>query len=612
MTDRLKLSLAWMCAAVIAIVIAVAPISAAFVDGHYIPNGADSFYHARRILDAAANPGAFFQFDSRMHFPEGSLVIWPWTYDWVMSLLVRAGLALHLSGDPIAILDNLPVLAFALAPALMLIICRQLGLSVPATTLAMLATSCFPLNQTLYGVGDIDHHYAEHLFVLGSLAAGLAWLRRPDSALRAAIAGVTLGLAPGVHTALFILQLPLVCALGWLWIRNSLRPRTATTFAVALVLATCVVALPSLALRLGHFDFYTLSWFQVYFAACAGGVCVFLCRLPFSRRNLAVLAILIALTLIPVIGQMLFAERFFTVAVAGMDDISEVQSPWRMMLDPDGFSRVASYYTYLIYLTPAVVVLCCYRLWRETEPHRVLFWIASVLGIALLTQQLRLNYFGSFALYLPWILTLDAGLYRTPASVGIKPAIAWSLLATGCIVAWIPGLTHRLFLPSAAAGDRYYQVTRKIYPVFADECRRTPGVTLADPYDGHYIRYHTDCAVIANPFLLTPLHEQKLLETRRLMNLPAAQLLASAPYLRYVYVRRNSLFYRGPGNSTVIMPRGNPDDPDPPLVQELLTTATESFPPRFRLVKELFFPGNADAPYARLFAIDAPQAKGPS
>ena len=612
MTDKFKLLLAWICAAIAALVISLAQLSAAFVDGRYIPNGADSFYHARRILDAAANPAAFFQFDSKMHVPEGSLVIWPWAYDWVLSLVVRAGLALHLSNAPIAILDHIPVLAFLLAPTLMLVICRQLRLSVPAAALAMLATACFPLNQTLYGLGDIDHHYAEHLFVLGSLAAGIAWLRRPDSTLLAMIAGVTLGLAPGVHTALFILQLPLVCTLGWLWIRNSLRPRTSIAFAASLVLATCVVALPSLALRLGHFDFYTLSWFQVYFAACAGGACVFLCRVSFSRRSLALLAALLVAMLLPVISQMLFAERFFSVSVAGMDDISEVQSPWKMMHDPAGWSRVAGYYTYLIYVAPFVILLCAYRLWREREPQRVLFWVASLLGLVLLTQQLRLNYFGSFALYLPWLIALDDRSRRTRAAAGVKPPVAWSLMAAVFIVAWIPGLTHRLFLHNVAANDPYYQATRKIYPALASECQQAPGVILADAYDGHYIRYHTDCSVIANPFLLTPLHEQKLLETRRLMSLPAAQLLSSAPYLRYVYVRRDSLFYRGPGNTTVTMPRGNPDDPDPPLVQELLTTPMQSFPPRFRLVKELYFPGNADAPYARLFAIDPPPPEGSS
>ncbi len=243
-------------------------------------------------------------------------------------------------------------------------------------------------------------------------------------------------------------------------------------------------------------------------------------------------------------------------------------------------------------------MFCSYRLWREAQPQRVLFWVAALLGIALLTQQLRMNYFGSFALYLPWIVAIDdrAG----------KSMIAWSVTAAVLLLAWIPGFTHRLFLHSPVGDDRYYQITRRIYGAFADECAREPGVALADPYDGHYVRYHTNCSVIANPFLLTPQHEEKFKETSRLMALSAAQLLSAAPYLKYVYVRRNNIFYRGPRNSIVIMPRGNPDDPDPPLVHELLATHGPPLPPGFKLVKELYFPDNADAPYARLFAITAP------
>src|SRR5687767_11235006 len=101
-TDSFRLTLVWVCASVGALAVGLAPVSASFQDGQYMPVGPDAFYHARRILDAVANPSSFFQFDAHMDPPNGSLVLWPWAYDYVLSLNVRAALALGLSADPMA------------------------------------------------------------------------------------------------------------------------------------------------------------------------------------------------------------------------------------------------------------------------------------------------------------------------------------------------------------------------------------------------------------------------------------------------------------------------------------------------------------------------------
>ena len=47
---------------------------AATVDGSFVPVGPDSFYHARPILDAAIGDTGFYQFDHRIHMPEGSML----------------------------------------------------------------------------------------------------------------------------------------------------------------------------------------------------------------------------------------------------------------------------------------------------------------------------------------------------------------------------------------------------------------------------------------------------------------------------------------------------------------------------------------------------------
>ena len=599
LTLRFQLIAAWIAASLVALAVALTPMSATWVDGQYVPVGPDAFYHARRMLDAVAHPGSFYQFDALIHAPEGSLIIWPWGYDYLMSLLVRMGLALHLSSDAMSVLVHLPPLAFTLALALTAMLCRALQLSPPATLFAMLATALFPLNQGIYGIGSIDHHFAEHLAVLASLTAGIAWLRRPELLHRAVIAGALIGIAPAIHTGLFILQLPLVVTFVYLWARGVRRPRRSLAFAVALVAATLAVSLPSLALRTGHFELYTLSWFHVYIAACSGAMCVLLARFERTRSHLLILGTLAVGLTIPLIASLRLAEAFFGVSVAGMDQISEVQSVLGL-LQQGGLSSLVGSYSLLLLLAPFTMVLSAWQLWREERPERALLWIASMLGIVMLLMQLRLHYFGSFALFVPWLLLLEDTLRVRPE----RKSVARLAVAGALLIALIPGLKARVTSHHVAADDPYYDATRQLYPTMTEACAHHPGTVLANVFDGHYIRYHTGCAVIANPFLLTPLHERKFREAQALMDLTPEQLLKQAPQLSYVYVRRDSLFSIDANGSIILTPGGDPNTPDAPLVQALLAAPTNAPPPGFRLLREMTFGDLSELPYARLFAIE--------
>ena len=606
LTEGFKLAIAWTCASLAAIVVALAPLSASFVDQHYLPIGPDSFYHARRILDAAAQPGSFYQFDALMHAPEGSLVIWPWAYDYVMSLLVRAGLAFHLSKDPLAILVHLPVLAFPLALALMLSICRNLQLSVTATALAMLCTALFPLNQSLYGIGNIDHHFAEQLFVLGTLAAGLAWLRHPQSALYASAAGAVFAMAPGVHTSLFVLQIPLLATLGIMWMRRMEQPRSTTVFAGTLVLASLALTLPSLALREGRFEYFTLSWFQVYAAGCTAALAVAFARVPRSTAGMGIVTGLIMVLLLPLVGQISLARDFFTVSVAGMEQISEVQSLWQLTFESRSPGYVTGMYTAFIWLAPVAALGGLWRLWHERDSAECLFWITALVGLTLLCVQLRLQYFGSFALYMSWILLLSSLLRRSAA----RPAWVWTAFSAIVALAYAPGVRAHIFASQVPSGDPYYAVTRTLYISMQQECAKQPGVMLANPDDGHYIRFNTRCAVIGNNFLITPQHVRKVLEERALLKLPASEALARAPYVRYVYVRRDNMFFAKPDGSIEFAPDDYPTLPEEPLVRELLTADTSRLPRELRLVNELKLAPPSQIVFARLFAVE-PRAAEP-
>jgi len=598
MTKNIHWLLVWFAASVAALIVALLPVYAALVNGHYIPVGNDSFYHARRILDLLADPTSLHEFDTHIHAPEGSLLIWPWGYDYAMSMLVRLGLALGVSADPMAVLDHVPVFAFPMCLALVLVVCRQLGLSLGATATALFATALFPLNERLYAVGNVDHHFAEQLFVLSTLALGMGWLRNPDSAFRAVGLGSLLGVAHCIHNGLFILQLPIALALLLMWIGGIPRPATTWKFAVALGASTLAVALPSTALRLGRFDFFALSWFHVYFAACVGVGSVLLQKTTLSRKGVVIVGLTVALMALPVLSQTLLAGRFLSVSIEGAERINEQQSVWDLAGDLGGLRGMFGMYTYLVVLLPAALIVAAWRAWRGREPHEILFWIATALGLTLLASMIRMHPFGSFALYMTWVVLVDervrAGKWQA------RPA----LLGLGLIllIAYVPGLQSTFTGRKTQSNDPYYALAHELYERLGEECAKHPGIALATLDDGNYLRYHTDCQIIANNFLLTPQHEAKVREVRELMSLSAAELRQRAPHVRYVLARRSTLFQPTQGGIAFV-PGGVPEL-DYPLVNELLAASPELLPPGFRIVQELAFEKPQHVTYARLFAIE--------
>ena len=189
------------------------------------PTGNDSFYHARRILDAAVGNRGVFQFDDLLHVPDGAWVSWPWGYDYLLAKATQAALWLHPGLDPMAFLSYVPVAWIAVNAALFLAACRAIGLSVEFRLLAMLCFALSPLTQLLHAVGMIDHHYVEHTFVLLAVWLGIRWFQRPADRRRALGLGVALGVAPAFHNGLFILQLLPLFAVFAAWLRGAAPSR---------------------------------------------------------------------------------------------------------------------------------------------------------------------------------------------------------------------------------------------------------------------------------------------------------------------------------------------------------------------------------------------------
>jgi hypothetical protein len=595
--DRWTFLTLWLLLGGVAALACSLPWPAAHLGDEYLPVGNDSFYHARRILDTARDPSSFYQFDVNIHAPEGSLLVWPWGYDYIIAALVRLGMHAGLATDPMAILIWTPVAAVFASLFLVLLISRRLSFSLWSTILAGLCVALSPLTQFLHGVGIVDHHYAEYILVLMTLAAGLHWFADLKVARRAAAMGVILGLAPGIHNGLFILQIPVLATLVLLWLQGAqLQQRGALCFGGALLTSTVAILIPSMPFRLGHFEYFTLSWFHLYVACGTAIVAMITTLSPQSMRSKLILAGAGLLLMTPLVHQIAAVQPFLTGTGLRLSDIYEMRSLRRQIEDANGFRVVSGVYSMFVWLLPFTLALCVYKGWQERRSGRLFFWLSCAGGLLLLTAQYRLQYFGSFALYLPWIVVVQDVVARWPERrklIMLSATLCFSLLY------YFP-LRYQLAAPWLAANDSAFSTLRPILDTLRQHCKKDPGVVFADNDAGHYIRYYTDCSVIANNFLLTKQHFDKIEDMDRLMSLRASEFLGAAPYVDYVLIRPVNIVRLDSDKFTYISysPKSSK------LVVDLLLEPVQDIDRRFAILDEVALPDSNNIPYARLFRID--------
>jgi hypothetical protein len=595
--ERVKFAGLWLLIGLLAAGVCSLTWPAAHFADEYVPYSNDSFYHARRILDTVADPASFYEFDSRIHAPEGSLLTWPWGYDYAMAWLVRAGLALGVADSPSGILIWLPVLAVFVSMGLMLLLARRLGVTGPFIVIAGLAAALSPLTQYLHTVGQIDHHYAEYIFILASLACGLRWLQRPDDRRAAVIIGAVLGVAPVIHNGLFILQLPLLAALLVLWLQDIRLPmRTALWFAGALLVATLAIVVPSLPFRIGLFEYYTLSWFHLYIAAGSATVVVALAGFARNRRNVALLAGAAIVLLLPLVQQIVMARAFLGGTIERLDAIMEMRPLPPMLLTEPGRAGLGKMYSLLVFLTPATALYCVWRGWRERATPRLLFWIWCLFGLTLMLTQMRLHYFGSFAIYLPLLLLAQ--------SCGVRwehrhKLVVLSTALVFLLAYWMP-VRYTLIAPLPIGGDPTFRALRPILEDLRKACAQDPGIVLADNDVGHLIRYYTECSVIANNFLLTPQHEQKVRQIDYLTSVPANAFPGVAPFVRYILLRPvNVIVGAEKTRYTSFSQR------EAQLISDLLLKRLDQVPSNYVLIEQANVTASeTTVPYIRLFKVN--------
>ena len=529
----------WLLATLIAVLLSLNMLTAAYVDGEYIPVGNDSFYHARRILDAAVGERGFYQFDQMIHVPEGSWITWPWGYDFLMALALSTALAVNPALEPMAFIAHIPVVWLLINVGLLTLIAWQIGLRPAFAALALLGFALSPLTQTMHGVGIIDHHYIELTFMLATVFAGLKFFATTRRPIDAVILGLVLGLAPAFHNGLFILQVPVLACFAACWVtRQMTGTKDTLRFSTTLFISTLLVTLPSGPFRDMQFEFWALSWFHVYIAGCTAVCTVFLAYRQFQSINAAIFAALALILAIPLATKVLLGAAFLSGELSIIKEVHEVQSPIARFLSPNGLIWITSFFSWLFFTIPILIVAFAIRIWKANDPVRRFFAIAVVFGLFLLLAQYRFHPFGFWAILIGCLLLTQEFCDKFELTKLVAIAIPLVVFA----FAYQPSIKNRLFQRYPPGNTIDYAATRTLYPSLAEECAKKSGIAISYNDDGHYVRYHTDCSVISNNFLMTPQHEEKVVELDRLLQMNPEQLLEEAPHVDYVFARLFQIF----------------------------------------------------------------------
>ena len=589
----LMLGLIWLGATLIATFFALLISDSTLIGDQYIPRTNDSFYHARRILDVAVGERGFYQFDQRLHPPDGTWIPWPWGYDYLLGKLTQVALWARPGMDPMAFLSLVPVVWIGVNAALFLGAASAIGLSLPLRLLAMLAFALSPLTQLLHGTAMIDHHFVEFSFVLATTWLGLLWARDLSNLKLAISLGVVLGLAQAFHNGLFMLQLVPLSAAFVLWLKGTELPkRSCWGLAIALIVTTQLILLPSQPYLNGRFEFGFLSWFHFYVSAASAIVLAFFGSTRFSPRRLAILAAIAFALLVPLLAQSLQGAAFVSGEASILQNISEARSPYRLMVEIFGPVDTAAYYSWLLMLTPVLLAYFGYRLVVDRDPVRLYFAAASIFGLALLLLQFRFHYFGSFAMIAGSMLLVD----ELSSKRNWHPGIVFVAAFAALVLAYQPPLRQNLFEVYAVASDPEYEYSMSLYLKLGEVCAEDPGLVLASNDDGNPILFHSDCSVIANNFILGAEDDAKFAEIARLMRADLATLRSAEPAIKYALIRVEDFTFMRDGARMI--------DLSAPVIAELVFA--EQPPEGFELVARVDARTAADAeltPYAQLYKL---------
>ena len=600
MTPAFRYTLIWLAGSMLALFAALTMLSGGYSNGEFLPSNPDAFYHARRILDSLFSGSPVIQFDPRIHVPEGSWLVWPWGFDTLLTSITRLFGPYASEAQANRVLMNIPPVAVPIAVGLVVIIARQLALPFLLTLLFVTGFAALPLVYMLFAVGNIDHHFAELLWTLGTLSAGIWFFSAERLSYGAGITlGCVLGSSVAIQNGLFILQIPIAVTLGLFWLRGIPLPHRfqVIAFGATLLTTTLLVCIPSEPWQRGFFEFYTLSWFHFYIAACVAIFTILLVLIQRNTRNIVIILLAAAAAILPIIGTLTLAGEFVSGQLDSIRDIVEATSPYALYRQYGG-AMSTNFMSWLMWLTGPMLLLNIWWIYRRKDPALQFFAISSAMGLALMQAQFRFSVFGVVPMLMTPVLAVRLLGESRPELRRIALAACYALFA----VAFYPTSANWQARYTLGGNDAYSYV-RSIFPVLQKACAQRPGIVLGDIDTGHWVSYHSKCSVIADVFLLTPQHAAKRIESARLLAMSPAELLTAKPEVRYVFAHHSVLFNddeKGVETPNLDQLRLQMHD-----VERDLLGPEANIPPQFKRLWEVRTP--AGHIYARLYEIERTQ-----
>jgi len=253
-----------------------------------------------------------------------------------------------------------------------------------------------------------------------------------------------------------------------------------------------------------------------------------------------------------------------------------------------GFLTIGGMYSLLIYVVPIIFLGCLWALWRARSREQTFFYTTCLFGMVMMSFQFRLYYFGSVALYLPWMIWSSQWARDNRNRLRIASVVAFVI----CSIALFPSFRGRLFLNLPVGLDPHYQMAGPMMPLMEELCKQNPGTVLAFNDAGHYLRFHTECSVIANNFLLTEQQQDKVRELDELLAMSVDDALAARPDIKYILAYYPKIYAIQPDGSQQFGTKVDlvyMNQKWPLLLDLLQPDDPESISPRLRIRKQFAF-----------------------
>ena len=494
--------------------------------------GTDPFYHMRRIFVTLANYPHVPPFDYYVNFPEGSYIVWPAGFDFILATII-----LLLGQDASATLAVEKICAWSipalgtLTIALFYLLARQYVSPLHAWWATLFLALSNP-HILISRIGRVDHHVLEVLFPMIAFLFYVLALKKPAKSwawlLHHLLAGLFFGLSFSIWTGSVMF---LGTFFGYLliqliiYIYNNEVDITPLILGGQLVMAAATLTLLPLCLtspwgKEGQILYVALSWFHFLVPFYGLIILLVLGRLFPGIKNrpqaLGRYLLVIILTAFVLIGLTILirpeslqtfrdAWEFVTVKEKQISDVNESRSIWA----PISLGR--HLYGPLLWILPFMGLYGLLRPFWHSDNRRpkqmvLCIWFLSTLILSSL--QLRFNPSFSLPLSLYWVLLLK-DLQQAAGRIGegrkktrlyqslVAPAYLFILLAavqTGITQAKQPDQGNFL--------TTFHDIARLTPPTdhyWQPEQKPQYGI-LSHWSFGHFINYLSHRPNIANPF----------------------------------------------------------------------------------------------------------------